>query len=87
MRIIQNFTEIELNELLRHFYEYFESGFEFEEFLKPFLESIGLTEVVVTQKVKDGGVDLTAVKEGLLEINNADSVNYRIQAKDRKSVV
>ena len=81
MRIIQNFTEIELNELLRHFYEYFESGFEFEEFLKPFLESIGLTEVVVTQKVKDGGVDLTAVKEGLLEINNADSVNYRIQAK------
>ncbi len=81
MRIIQNFTEIELNELLKDFYQYFESGFEFENFLKPFLESIGLTEVVVTQKAKDGGVDLTAVKEGLSEINNADSVNYRIQAK------
>lgn len=81
MRIIQNFTEIELKELLNDFYKYFKSGFEFEEFLKPFLESIGLTEVVVTQKTKDGGVDLTAIKEGLSEINNADSVNYRIQAK------
>ena len=81
MRIIQNFTETELKELLLDFYGYFESGFEFEEFLKPFLESIGLSEVVVTQKTKDGGVDLTAVKEGLSEINNADSVKYRIQAK------
>ena len=81
MRIIQSFTDEELKKLLFDFYKYFESGFEFEDFLKPFLESIGLSEVVVTQKTKDGGVDLTAVKEGLLEINNADSVNYRIQAK------
>lgn len=81
MRIIQNFTEIELKELLNDFYKYFKSGFEFEEFLKPFLESIGLTEVAVTQKTNDGGIDLTAVKGGLSEINNADSVNYRIQAK------
>lgn len=77
MRIIQNFAEIELRELLNDFYKYFESGFEFEEFLKPFLESIGLSEVVVTQKTKDGGVDLTAVKEGLSEINNADNVSCR----------
>lgn len=81
MRIIQDFSDNELKELLKDFYSYFQTGFEFEDFLKPFLESIGLTEVVVTKKTGDGGVDLTAVKEGLAEINNLDSVKYRIQAK------
>lgn len=81
MRVIQNFTNNELKSLLNDFYSYFQTGFEFEEFLKPFLESIGLSEVFVTKKTGDGGVDLTAVKEGLAEINNADSVKYKIQAK------
>lgn len=81
MRIIQSFTDEELKSLLYDFYKYFESGYDFEDFLKPFLESIGLSEVVVTQKTRDGGVDLTAVKDGLSEINNADSVKYRVQAK------
>lgn len=81
MRIIQNFTDNELKSLLNDFYSYFQTGFEFEEFLKPFLESIGLSEVFVTKKSGDGGVDLTAIKEGLAEINNVDSVKYRIQAK------
>ena len=81
MRVIQNFTDNELRLLLNDFYSYFQTGFEFEEFLKPFLESIGLSEVFVTKKTGDGGVDLTAVKEGLAEINNVDSVKYRIQAK------
>ena len=81
MRIIQDFSEKELKGVLDEFYSYFQTGFEFEEFLKPFLEAIGLSEVFVTKKTGDGGVDLTAVKEGLAEINNVDSVNYRIQAK------
>ena len=81
MRIIQNFSEKELRGILDEFYSYFQTGFEFEEFLKPFLEAIGLSEVFVTKKTGDGGVDLTAVKEGLAEINNVDSVKYRIQAK------
>lgn len=81
MRIIQNFSEKELRGVLDEFYSYFQTGFEFEEFLKPFLEAIGLSEVFVTKKTGDGGVDLTAVKEGLAEINNVDSVKYRIQAK------
>ena len=81
MRIIKEFTEKELRLVLDDFYSYFQSGFEFEEFLKPFLEAIGLTEVFVTKKTGDGGVDLTAVKEGISEINNVDSVKYRIQAK------
>ena len=81
MRIIQEFKEQELKALLDEFYKYFKNGFEFEEFLKLFLESIGLSEVVVTKKTGDDGVDLTAVKEGLAEINNVDNVKYRIQAK------
>lgn len=81
MRIIQDFTEKELKEVLDDFYSYFQTGFEFEEFLKPFLESIGLSEVFVTKKTGDGGIDLSAVKEGLAEINSVDSVKYRIQAK------
>lgn len=81
MRIVQEFRESELKALLNDFYTFFGSGFEFEEFLKPFLESIGLSEVKVTQKTRDGGVDLTAVKTGLQEINNADSVIYKVQAK------
>lgn len=81
MRIIQDFTEKELREVLNDFYSYFKTGFDFEEFLKPFLEAIGLSEVFVTKKTGDDGVDLTAVKEGLAEINNVDSVKYRVQAK------
>ncbi len=81
MRIIQDFTEKELREVLNDFYSYFKTGFDFEEFLKPFLEAIGLSEVFVTKKTGDDGVDLTAVKEGLSEINNVDSVKYRVQAK------
>lgn len=81
MRIIQDFTEKGLREVLNDFYSYFKTGFDFEEFLKPFLEAIGLSEVFVTKKTGDDGVDLTAVKEGLAEINNVDSVKYRVQAK------
>lgn len=81
MRIIQKLTDKELKPILNEFYSYFQSGFEFEAFLKPFLEAIGLSEVSVTKKTGDGGVDLIAVKEGLSEINNSDSVKYRVQAK------
>lgn len=81
MRIIQEFQKEELEQVLNEFYAYFSTGFDFEEFLKPFLEAIGLSEVVVTKKTGDGGIDLTAVKDGLSEINNVDSVKYRVQAK------
>lgn len=81
MRIIREFTEKELGLVLDDFYSHFQPGFEFEEFLKHFLETIGLTEVFVTKKTGDGVVDLTAVKEGISEINNVDRVKYRIQAK------
>ena len=35
-----------INEFLEQFYSYFESGYAFEEFLKVYLEKIGLDEVV-----------------------------------------
>lgn len=81
MRIIQSLTNKELKNFLYDFYNYFKTGFEFEAFLKPLLESVGLTEVVVTQKTRDDGIDLTAVRNGLSEFNNADYVKYRVQAK------
>lgn len=80
MRIVQ-LSDKELYKILNQFYSYFENGFEFESFLKPFLESLGLSEVVVTKKTGDGGIDLLAVKNGLVEINNEDSVKYKVQAK------
>lgn len=50
MRIVQEFKKEELNQILHQFYSYFNTGFEFEDFLKPFLEKLGLSEVVVTKK-------------------------------------
>lgn len=55
MRIIQNFEEKELKNVLNDFYNYFSTGYEFEDFLKPFLESMGLTEVVITKKTETEG--------------------------------
>lgn len=39
-----------ISEFLEQFYGYFESGYAFEEFLKVYLEKIGLDEVIVTQR-------------------------------------
>ena len=56
-------SEDKINEFLEQFYGYFESGYAFEEFLKGYLEKIGLDEVVVTQRSSDGGIDLEAILE------------------------
>ena len=50
-------SDEKINEFLEQFYSYFESGYAFEEFLKVYLEKIGLDEVVVTQRSSDGGID------------------------------
>lgn len=55
-------SDEKINEFLEQFYSYFESGYAFEEFLKVYLEKIGLDEVVVTQRSSDGGIDLEAVR-------------------------
>lgn len=69
------------NELLQQFYEYFETGYDFENFLKYYLSFIGLEEVVVTQRSRDGGVDLNATRKGIGDFSDIDITHYRIQAK------
>lgn len=74
-------SEKELLDLLNHFYSYFETGYDFEDFLRLYLERIGLDEVFVTQRSRDGGFDLTAKRYGVEDFDDADEIDYRIQAK------
>lgn len=77
-------SEEKIQEFLEQFYGYFESGYAFEEFLKVYLEKIGLDEVVVTQRSSDGGVDLEAIRYGVGGFAGADAVDYYVQAKRNK---
>lgn len=74
-------TEEQINKFLTQFYEYFQTGYEFEEFLKVYLETIGLDEVSVTQRSRDGGIDLKAVRNGIGGFSDVDTVEYYVQAK------
>ena len=74
----------EQNKMIYDFYYYFESGYAFEEFLKVYLEKIGLDEVRVTQRSADGGIDLEAIRYGVGGLEGADSVEYFVQAKRNK---
>ena len=76
-------TEKEKDDILNELYSSFETGYEFEDFLKPFLECIGLDEVRVTKRSGDGGVDLEGIGYGVID-NNDDSVKYIVQAKRYK---
>ena len=71
----------QVNEYLQELYECFENGYQFEEFLKTYLEKIGLDEISITQRSRDGGIDLTAVRPGVGNFSDADTVHYYIQAK------
>lgn len=81
MNILQNLSESDITDFLKSFIEYFHNGYEFEFFLKEFLYKIGLDEIQLTQKSKDGGYDLTAIRHGIGKISNNDKTNYLIQAK------
>lgn len=74
----------QLNKYLNEFYEYFKTGYEFEEFLKIYLERLGLDEVSVTQRSRDGGIDLKALRNGVGGFSDVDSVEYYVQAKRNK---
>lgn len=77
-------SEKEFDKVLNDFYSYFKNGYHFEEFLKAYLEKIGLDEVRVTQRSVDGGIDLEAIRYGVGGLYGADSVEYFIQAKRNK---
>lgn len=84
MRKNINITDEQMHRFLEHFYRYFKTGYAFEEFLKKYLERIGLDEVLVTQRSNDGGIDLEAVRYGVGGLDEADSVKYYVQAKRNK---
>lgn len=81
MSNIIELNDAELKECVNLLYNSFDNGYEFEQFLKCFLEKIGLEEVVVTQRSRDGGIDLTCVKSGINGLSNLDEVKYYVQAK------
>ena len=47
MQISSNLSKQEITELQQKFYEYFETGYAFEEFLKEYLLKMGLDEVEI----------------------------------------
>lgn len=81
MRKNIDLTADEYNDILGKFYSYFENGYKFEEFLKIYLEKIGLEEVFVTKKSNDGGIDLTAIRKGIGGLSNSVDETVYIQAK------
>lgn len=81
MRKNIDISDEQIDEFLEQFYGYFENGYAFEEFLKVYLEKIGLDEVIVTQRSSDGGIDLKAVRYGVGGLDEADSIDYYVQAK------
>jgi restriction system protein len=87
MKVSSSLNDAEIKELLRQFYEYFnranasETGRAFEEFLREYLIKMGLDEVVVTQRSRDGGIDLTAIRKGFGDFSETDIIKYYIQAK------
>lgn len=81
MQISFNLSDAEITEYQQKFYEYFETGYAFEEFLKEYLLKMGLDEVEVTQRSRDGGVDLTAIRKGVGDFSEIDITHYYIQAK------
>lgn len=42
---------------------------------------MGLDEVEVTQRSRDGGIDLTAIRKGVGDFSEIDITHYYIQAK------
>ena len=84
MRISSYLTDNEVQRLLLKFYEYFENGYVFEEFLRIYLSKMELDEVAVTQRSNDGGIDLTAIRKGFGDFSSSDITYYYIQAKRYK---
>ena len=74
------------NSMLNDFYECFRTGYEFEFFLKRFLEDLGFTDIKVTKRSGDKGIDLIAYKSSILSLD-IDPEKYIIQAKRYKNTV
>lgn len=74
-------TNEQEKEYIKQLYDSFDNGYQFEEFLKIYFEKLGLDEVSVTKRSRDGGIDLTAIRPGIGNFSDSDSIHYYIQAK------
>ena len=74
------------SQMVNDFYNCFETGYDFEFFLKKFLEDLGFSDINVTKRSGDNGIDLIAYKSSILDLD-IDPEKYIIQAKRYKSTV
>lgn len=81
MQVSSMLSDNEIKQFQQELYSYFQTGYEFEDFLKEYLSTMGLDEVQVTQRSRDGGVDLTAIRKGVGDFSEIDTTHYCIQAK------
>lgn len=81
MQVSSMLSDSEIKQFQQELYSYFQTGYEFEDFLKEYLSKMGLDEVQVTQRSRDGGVDLTAIRKGVGDFSEIDTTHYYIQAK------
>lgn len=81
---VNSLDKEEIQILQQKLYDYFHDGYAFEAFLKEYLIKIGLDEVSITPKTRDGGFDLKAIRKGLGDFSNIDITRYYIQAKRYK---
>ena len=72
--------------MINDFYNCFETGNDFEYFLKKFLEDLGFTDIKVTKRSGDNGIDLLAYKNSIIDLD-IDPEKYIIQAKRYKNTV
>ena len=74
----------ELDEFARQLYAAFDTGWDFEEFIKLLFIAMGLDDLTVTRRTRDGGIDLTALRRGVEGLSSMDEVQYVAQAKRSK---
>lgn len=74
-------TNEQEKEYIKQLYDSFDNGYQFEEFLKIYFEKLGLDEVSVTKRSRDGGIDLIAIRPGIGNFSDSDIIHYYIQAK------
>jgi restriction system protein len=84
---IVELSQSDVRKYLRELYDYCQAestgqtGANFEYFLKIYLENIGLDEVEVTQRTRDKGIDLKAIRKPINEFGNVGIEKFVIQAK------
>ena len=79
-----NPTGIEVTTFLDQLYGSFDTGYDFEQFVKLLLVKMGLEDVTVTARSGDGGLDVLATRRGVEGLSAVDELRYVVQAKRYK---